>query len=1091
MLDNPGKPTEALLAQAAGKSNQYDWAEASRLYQQILDKPDTTHGPVERAGITELLANARFKHAFQAEDREEFKRRMKLAEASYQSANALYEKAGQDGLQKRAMARGLFATFWLKDTAVDRRNIMGSMTSLAEEAAETLEQQGDTGGLAETHKDLLTYLFETWYLHEERKTLLAHFERALQIGEKAIAEFQALGEDEGLLDSLYETLWVLLLSDDVVDPPRHRELLRRAEVLVDKLTELSARTGTPYSLSRAKDVAAKVSSIAKGDHSKESSLYEEAMAVAQDTKDSLIIGRIATRVLGAAHNVWGEEDLERRRAMLEKGISFASTAIKNLRIPLDGAFLNLTFNWHADSYNYLATFVDTQAGEKREHARRAIKVAREAHLYEDYPWASDHALSKGMYFLSTMGVSPDEKAELLREALSVRERKIQEFDVLHPNSWFGGVQRNYLALIKAELANVNQDPPTKIELLRSAVEDMQLCVDRLAKWWSVDLAYPIDSSALAHYYDWYGDVLQRLYSLTKETGVAQRAIKIYEDAINHMTKAKLVGPVAPVRWKIARIHDALGDYRGAFGAFSKSAEEYRLAARKVSGLASVFGEIAPYMDAWSLIEQARLHHDEEHYLEAAQDYSKAASILRETRTRNHLSTHYMACSLLEKGEALSRDEKHEASVEALNDAVKVFREAATELEDKLKESPETQDKQELNEWLDITKGRETYSQARIQLEEARVLDKNGEEENSSTKYRTASKTFNSLLADAPTEQSRREMETLMLFCDAWANMKRAEVEASPQLYVEAASSFMKAQESTTRKRFRLLALANASMCKALETGTRFRRTRDIQLYSEIKKQLEAAADHYEQAAFKNAAEWTRATQAMFDALAYMASAEVELEPQKKTRFYHLAEKHLELASKLYKEAGFQSKSDEALRLLKRAHQEKEILLTPAEVFAENPAVTGAVVAPLSLTRDQALGLEKYEAANVVGNMSLHERELGVGSDLTLELEMANVGKTAAMLLKLENLAPEGLELDRQKIPHRVEDNYIDMKGKRLEYLKTHEVKVPMKATRKGTFEIHPRVLFVDEKGNYRSYDFEPVALTVRELGISGWLKGPK
>ncbi len=37
----------------------------------------------------------------------------------------------------------------------------------------------------------------------------------------------------------------------------------------------------------------------------------------------------------------------------------------------------------------------------------------------------------------------------------------------------------------------------------------------------------------------------------------------------------------------------------------------------------------------------------------------------------------------------------------------------------------------------------------------------------------------------------------------------------------------------------------------------------------------------------------------------------------------------------------------------------------------------------------------------------------------------------------------------------------------------------------------PRVLFVDEKGNYRSYEFEPVALNVTELGIAGWLKGPK
>ena len=34
-------------------------------------------------------------------------------------------------------------------------------------------------------------------------------------------------------------------------------------------------------------------------------------------------------------------------------------------------------------------------------------------------------------------------------------------------------------------------------------------------------------------------------------------------------------------------------------------------------------------------------------------------------------------------------------------------------------------------------------------------------------------------------------------------------------------------------------------------------------------------------------------------------------------------------------------------------------------------------------------------------------------------------------------------------------------------------------------------MFVDERGNYKSFEFEPAALNGRELGISGWLKGPK
>jgi len=217
---------------------------------------------------------------------------------------------------------------------------------------------------------------------------------------------------------------------------------------------------------------------------------------------------------------------------------------------------------------------------------------------------------------------------------------------------------------------------------------------------------------------------------------------------------------------------------------------------------------------------------------------------------------------------------------------------------------------------------------------------------------------------------------------------------------------------------------------------------------------------------------------------------VELDPKKKTEFYRLADRHLELAARLYKDAGFSAKSEEAMNHQKRARQQKEILLTPVDALAESPAVAGAVVAPVSLVRDQAGGLEKFETAHVVGNLSLSNSEFGVGADVTLQLELANVGRTAATLIKLENLAPAGMRLDKAKIPQRIEDNYIDMKGKRLEYLKTAEVKVPMKAVSKGTFQIRPKVLFIDEKGSYQSYEFEPVALTVRELGITGWLKGP-
>jgi class 3 adenylate cyclase len=107
--------------------------------------------------------------------------------------------------------------------------------------------------------------------------------------------------------------------------------------------------------------------------------------------------------------------------------------------------------------------------------------------------------------------------------------------------------------------------------------------------------------------------------------------------------------------------------------------------------------------------------------------------------------------------------------------------------------------------------------------------------------------------------------------------------------------------------------------------------------------------------------------------------------------------------------------------------------------------------------------------------------LRVASDVILELEMANVGKTAATLLKIENIVQEGLELVRDKIDERIEDGYIDMRGRRVDHLKTYEVKVAIRAKAQGAYQIQPRVLYVDEKGDYRSFEFEPSRILVREV----------
>jgi hypothetical protein len=73
----------------------------------------------------------------------------------------------------------------------------------------------------------------------------------------------------------------------------------------------------------------------------------------------------------------------------------------------------------------------------------------------------------------------------------------------------------------------------------------------------------------------------------------------------------------------------------------------------------------------------------------------------------------------------------------------------------------------------------------------------------------------------------------------------------------------------------------------------------------------------------------------------------------------------------------------------------------------------------------------------------------------------------------------------------MEDSFLNLKGKRLDPLKMEEVKLVLQPKTQGTFPLKPRIMYLDEKGRYKTHEPEPVTITVKELGIKGWLKGEK
>lgn len=179
-----------------------------------------------------------------------------------------------------------------------------------------------------------------------------------------------------------------------------------------------------------------------------------------------------------------------------------------------------------------------------------------------------------------------------------------------------------------------------------------------------------------------------------------------------------------------------------------------------------------------------------------------------------------------------------------------------------------------------------------------------------------------------------------------------------------------------------------------------------------------------------------------------------------------------------------------------------------DLILEKPEYEG-LAAPLRLTR---MGLSLYEEplkiaaqlktaeravkkpegapADIQANLILRAKEVKVGEDFSLDIEMVNNGEAPALLIKIENLIPERFRLIKEPEVYRVEDHVLNMKEKRLGPLKTLEVKLVLRPLTKGVFPLKPRILYLDETGKYKSHEPESVTITVKELGISGWIRGP-
>jgi uncharacterized repeat protein (TIGR01451 family) len=1095
-----GQRLNSFFNRARRKEKSYEWLEAAKLYEQALGAVGQ-EAWLRKGELREQIGYCCRQAAMQAESQEAFKERMQQAVEAYENAGGCYERlmdSQKTARKLRCLAVVKYLGHWLTSDPAEKRKLLDDCLALEAKALRSFEAAGNLLEYGRTYSALPHVFKQRITLEWSGQTRRGILERSITWGEKAIAALSKTDASPELTKAYFTlTTCQLDMIDFIADPEKQEQNRMKAVESLRKAMELAEGTGNALFLGLSNCSSADL--IAPEEVRQKA---EAALKCGDRTRDRRLIAWSLGLLTYLTH--WKAvvaEDPAQWTALMEDLFRFYDRAH---RIYASMPFLSALGGAIRFPCGYLAYYEELAERELVVEKRLDFLTKAEAAGAEALRLAE--AVDSPGYVSITLAhlagvktiraqVDSDlaEKRHHLEMALKFKERVCQIRDEVAPFMFFNrGVARTTLAKHKMDLADVEAGLEAKQRLLEDAVVSMEQglkLLDRMMPYYEEKEQFHL-YAVLRRDQDRCAALLVRLYHLTKTPEHLRQAIETSRRAIDSAGKLDLISRTAESYWQIAKIQALLKELLKAAESFQQASESYKKAAEKIPQLKGFYQDHAFYMQAWNEIEQARHHHAQGQYGRAQEHYEQAAHLHKSTERWRYLSPNYVALALVQEAEELSRNEHAEEAKARFEQAAQQFLEAKESLKTRLSTIEDRDEEAMVSGLVTASAVRRDYCLGRVALEEAKILDRQGRHAASSRRYAAAAETFQNTVDAMAQEADRQELRPLIYLSRAWQQMTRAEAEAAPDLYLEAAQRFDEAKQHSLDEKAKLLALGHSYFCKAMEAGTRFEVTRDMATYSTAKKRLEAAANHYVRAGFKTASEYARATRRLFDAYLYMYKAETETDPATKARFYRMAEKLLQASAGAYTKAKHTAKGEEVQRLLDSVKEERQLAMSLAEVL-RSPTITSTTtsfVTPTQ-TQEQAVGLERFEHADVQANLILRVKEVRVGEDIRLAIEVVNAGKAPALLIKVDEVIPEGFEITEVPAMYTFEDSYINLKGKRLNPLKTEDVKVIINPRSKGTHVIKPRILYIDETGKYKSHEPEPVTITVKELGIRGWIKG--
>jgi uncharacterized repeat protein (TIGR01451 family) len=140
------------------------------------------------------------------------------------------------------------------------------------------------------------------------------------------------------------------------------------------------------------------------------------------------------------------------------------------------------------------------------------------------------------------------------------------------------------------------------------------------------------------------------------------------------------------------------------------------------------------------------------------------------------------------------------------------------------------------------------------------------------------------------------------------------------------------------------------------------------------------------------------------------------------------------------------------------------------------------------SEETELYLRDKAIPHVKAKLALEKNSLELGENVSFQIELENVGKSPVLLTRVEEIVPNGFEFVASSDSYLAVNTSLDMHGKELNPYLVESFKVTLRAMRKGTFIIAPKILFVSETNHSMSCKPGPASIQVSETILPGRVK---